>query len=118
MCLVDDSTRCARHATRALGSYVQGSTTPTGQAHELCPKWIGTGSVRHVSTRFWIAPSSIQLGSLQSSSLPSLAHHPACETDGALLVQEVRSMVWMGRRSSYYWGTLWTPPDGQWRPDT
>ena len=41
-----------------------------------------------------------------------------CETDGALLVQEVRSMVWMGRRSSLLRGTLWTPPDGQWRPDT
>ena len=69
MCLVDDfpDSVCAA-ATRAL----QGSTTPTGAAHEVCPKWIGTGSVRHVSTRFWIAPSSIQLGSLQSSSLPSL----------------------------------------------
>ena len=63
----------ARATPRERYSYVQGSTTPTREAHEVCPKWIGTGSVRHVSTRFWIALSSIQLDSLQSSSVPGLA---------------------------------------------
>ena len=82
---MDDSlTTPSHHPPLTTTRAPQGSTTPAGGADEVCPKWIRTGSVRHVSTQFWIVPSSIQLGSLLSSSLPSLATEAERRTRAAM----------------------------------